>query len=53
MDYRVEERNDGKTVRDVIKRELRISSRLLKHIKFIPDGITVNGTPVTVRYLFR
>ena len=53
MDYRVEERNDGKTVRDVIKRELRISSRLLKHIKFIPDGITVNGTPVTVRYLLR
>ncbi|MBQ9086735.1 MAG: RluA family pseudouridine synthase [Clostridia bacterium] len=53
MDYRVEEKNDGKPVRDVIKKELGISMRLLKHLKFVPGGILVNGNPVTVRYFLR
>ena len=51
MDYRVGEKTDGRSVGDVIKKELGISSRLLKHLKFSPCGITVNGAPVTVRYL--
>lgn len=53
MDYLVEEAYDGATVRDVIKRELGLSMRLLKHLKFTPDGILVNGSPVTVRRVLR
>lgn len=53
MDYRVENQNDGRSVGDIIKKELGISARLLKHLKFVPGGITVNGNPVTVRYLLR
>lgn len=43
----------GKTVLEVMKRELGISSAHLKHLKFVEDGILVNGAHVTVRYILR
>lgn len=41
----------GRTVLEVVKRELGISTKLLKHLKFREDGILVNGNRVTVRHV--
>jgi len=49
----VEERTDGKTVLEVMKRELGISTAHLKHLKFMENGILVNGGRVTVRYVLK
>ena len=53
MEYLVEARADGKTVLEVMKRELGISRAHLKHLKFSENGICVNGVHVTVRYILR
>ena len=53
MEYLVEERTAGKTVLEVMKRELGISSALLKHLKFTEGGILVDDRHVTVRYVLR
>lgn len=53
MEYRVEERAEGKTVLEIAKRELGVSTALLKHLKFLERGICVNGERVTVRYVLR
>ena len=47
----MDERIAGHTVLEVVKRELGISTKLLKHLKFREDGILVNGVRVTVRYV--
>lgn len=47
----MDERMAGHTVLEVVKRELGISTKLLKHLKFREDGILVNGARVTVRYV--
>ncbi len=39
----------GKTVREIIKHPLCISSATLKHLKFIENGIMLNAKHVTVR----
>ncbi len=44
---------DGKTVLEVMKRELGISSAHLKRLKFTERGILVNGAHATVRYVLR
>ncbi len=44
--------DDGVTVKDLLRR-LRMSSSQIKHIKFLPDGLTVNGERVTVRRVLR
>lgn len=41
------------TVLEFVKKETRVSSGLLKHLKFSDDGILVNGARVTVRYVLR
>lgn len=51
LEYLVDERVAGHTVLEVVKRELGISTKLLKHLKFREDGILVNGVRVTVRYV--
>lgn len=45
----------GETVllRTYLRRELGLSTNALKRLKFREDGITVNGTHVTVRYLLQ
>ena len=53
MEYRVEAHTDGKTVLEVMRRELGISRAHLKHLKFSDHGICVNGAHVTVRYVLR
>ncbi len=53
MDYRVDQRSDGKTVLEIMKHELGISTGHLKHLKFAENGILVNGAHATVRYILR
>ena len=40
----------GELLRTFIQKELHLSSKMLRHIKFTPGGITANGNPCTVRY---
>lgn len=51
MDFLIDSAHDGKTVRSYIKYTLHISSRLLTVLKQTENGITVNGTHVTVRHV--
>ena len=53
MDYVIEQEWDGKNVLEVIRRRLGISHALLKHLKFMENGITLNGSHVTVRATVR
>ncbi len=49
MEHIITERLDGKTVFDVIRRELKLSRRLLIRLKTTDGGITLNGEHVNVR----
>ncbi len=51
MEYRIGEKEDGKTVLEIVKRQIGLSHKLLKHLKFTEGGILVNGTPRTVRFV--
>ncbi|MBQ8345201.1 MAG: RluA family pseudouridine synthase [Clostridia bacterium] len=51
MDYIIDRAHDRMTVKDYAKRVVGLSGAALKHLKFLPHGITVNGTRVTVRHL--
>lgn len=42
---------DGLSLRDLLKGRLKLSSKSLKRLKYREDGLTVNGTRVTVRYV--
>lgn len=53
MQIPVVDTRDGKTVLDVIKKELRLSSKTLAFLKKRENGITVDGTHVTVRHILR
>ena len=41
----------GRSVRDVLQRELGFSSNLIKKLKFSENGILVDGRFVTVRHV--
>ena len=43
----------GQTVRAFIQQNLHVSSKMLKYLKYRPDGICVNGERVTVRYVLQ
>lgn len=47
----IDERYAGKTIREVLTRELGYSSNLLKKLKFSEGGILVNGAFRTVRHV--
>ena len=49
MKYIITESDNGKTVKDILKYELRLSMAHIKHLKFIENGITLNGEHATVR----
>lgn len=49
MRYIITESDNGKTVKDILKFELRLSMAHIKHLKFIENGITLNGEHATVR----
>ncbi|MBR2293792.1 MAG: RluA family pseudouridine synthase [Clostridia bacterium] len=53
MEYQVNKTRDGVTVLEVLRGELKLSRGHLKHLKFMENGIVVNGKPVTVRYILR
>ena len=54
MIINVSEKNEycGLTVLKLL-RALSLSSKMIKHLKYREDGIVVNGTRVTVRYVLR
>ena len=53
MEIVVDGKLAGRTVRDVLQRELGFSSNLIKKLKFSEDGILVDGCWVTVRHELR
>ena len=50
MEISIPQEHDGVLLRSYLTQKLRLSSKMIKHIKFLPNGITVNGSPCTVRY---
>ena len=51
MEFLVEQKHDGVLLRSYLKGTCGVSSRLLTQLKKRPDGIMVNGSHVTVRYI--
>ena len=52
MQLTISEEQSGMLLRQLLK-QLRLSSKMIRHLKFLPDGILVNGAHVTVRYVLR
>jgi 23S rRNA pseudouridine1911/1915/1917 synthase len=53
MEWKIENKYDGMTVRDFLQGEHSFSRRIMKAIKFDGGNILVNGSPVTVRFQLR
>ena len=53
MEYRVNTQTDGKSVLEIMRQELGFSAAHVRHLKFREDGILVNGSRVTVRYILK
>lgn len=53
MDIVITKEKSGCTVKSFLTAELKISSAMLRHLKFLEDGILVGGRHVTVRYILR
>ena len=53
MRIEIDERLDGKTVLDVFKKELKLSSKLITLLKKKERGIVADGARVTVRYILK
>lgn len=51
MEFRAASNHEGMTLRQLLKKELCLSTKLMKHLKFEDNGILVNGVRVTVRYV--
>jgi 23S rRNA pseudouridine1911/1915/1917 synthase len=49
MEYVIDANTHGKTVLEILKKQLGMSHAMIKHLKFLEDGITLNGSHVTVR----
>ena len=52
MQIMIQEEQNGMILRQLLK-QLRLSSKMIRHLKFLPDGILVNGEHVTVRYILQ
>ncbi len=50
MQMTISQELDGMLLRQLLRAELHLSSKMIKHLKFLPGGILVNGAHVTVRY---
>lgn len=46
LTLQIDERTAGRTVKNLLKRELALSVSLITHLKYRPNGITCNGKPV-------
>ena len=53
MTFVIGKADAGKCVLAFLREKTGISRAMLKHLKFIEDGITVGGSHVTVRYILR
>lgn len=53
MRIEIDETRDGKTVLDILKKEIGLSSKMITALKKLDDGITVDGEHVTVRRILR
>lgn len=53
MQIEITKELDGQCVRDVLRRHLSLSTKMLKYLKYRNDGISVNGNRCTVRYVLR
>lgn len=51
MKFLITEEESGTPVRTFIQQKLKPSSKMLKYLKYRPDGILVNGEHKTVRYI--
>lgn len=51
MDFLIGKETEGKTVLTFLRHTVGISGAMLRHLKYIPDGIEVNGSHVTVRHV--
>lgn len=51
INYRAQADDGGLLLKDVIKKRLDVSKRLMKRLKAHPQGILVNGVHRTVRYV--
>ncbi len=49
MEYKIDKTTDGKTVLEVMRGVLGMSRATIKHLKFLENGIMLNGAHVTVR----
>ena len=49
MRYIIEEKDSGKTVKEILLGNIGISVSFLRHLKFIENGILLNGEHATVR----
>lgn len=53
MQITISQTHHGVLLRQYLQKELALSSKMIKHLKFLPDGILVNGVRVTVRYVLK
>ena len=53
MIFTVTKEHDGMTVLQILKNTVCLSGAMIKHIKFLDDGIVLNGERVTVRRIVR
>ena len=51
MDILIDEALAGQCVRRILQNELKLSTKMIKHLKYRPLGITVDGKSVTVRHI--
>lgn len=49
LDYHCTQADQGLEVLTLLRREFHLSTHLLRRLKAAPDGITLDGNPVTVR----
>ncbi len=51
LEIRIDHAQAGKTVKEILRSEVRLSGAMLRHLKFSEGGILVNGVHVTVRHV--
>ncbi len=49
MDYLITEADSGKTVKELLHKKICLSSAFIKHLKFLENGIMLDGEHATVR----
>ncbi len=53
MQFHIDKKIEGITVKDFLYKNLGFSSNMVKRLKSLPNGITVNQAHVTVRYILK